>query len=247
MKIAILEDTIADYNTLKKYCARWSSSSGIPIVHEHFTSGEEFLTHFQPGKYHLIFLDIYMDRLTGIDIATQIRKTDMNCLLVFTTTSTEHVWNSMSVHPFDYLVKPYDSTRIDYVLSEAAKLLPESEKSLELTHGRQKISVLYSEIVSLQADIHHVIVTTSKDESLRCYVDSFSSLWNMLNPDSRFICINRGIILNMDYIEGMREQNFVMKNGHSFPIRQNNQKAVIQTFLSYQYKQTKLFGRRYLQ
>ncbi|MCD8364930.1 MAG: LytTR family DNA-binding domain-containing protein [Clostridiales bacterium] len=246
MKIAILEDNPEDSETLIRSCELWSAQSGIQITCDSFTSGEDFLLHTDSRLYDLLFLDIYMDRLTGIDIARQVRKTDVTCLLVFATTSREHVWESMSLHPFDYLVKPYEPAKVAQVLSEAARAIPQNDISLELTCGRNKVSVRYNDLISLEADRHHAYVTALNHEPMRCYIDSFSRLWGTLQQDSRFILCNRGIILNMDQIEKMGETEFIMKNGEAYPIRQNNKNDVIQTFLTYQFNRAKKHGKRYL-
>ncbi|MCD8218022.1 MAG: LytTR family DNA-binding domain-containing protein [Clostridiales bacterium] len=246
MKVAILEDSPEDLHILTRACDAWARDFGTQITYDHFSSGEKFLTRFQPGCYQMIFLDIYMEDLTGIDVAKYIRKRDMECLLVFVTTSTEHVWDSLPLHPFDYLVKPCRAERVAQVLSEAAKAIPQHLASLELTCGRQKITVPHNDLISLEADRHHAIVTAVKKEPMRCYIDSFTSLWNTLREDNRFIQCNRGIILNMDHIEKMGDSEFIMKNGQSFPIRQNNRNEVVQTFLNYQYERARKCSKRYL-
>lgn len=246
MKIAMLEDDPEDLETLIGSCENWAGNSSIQITYECYTSGEDFLKCFQPGHYDLLFLDIYMQELTGMDVAKHVRKTDINCLLIFTTTSTDHVLASMPFHPFDYLIKPYEPSRISQVLSEAARIIPQNDTSLELTCGRSKVSVYYCDLISLEADRHHAYVTSLNREPMRCYIDSFSGLWEILREDSRFILCNRGIILNMDQIEKLGDSEFIMKNGHAFLIRQNNRNDVIQTFLTYQYDQAKKYGRRHL-
>ncbi|MCD7980793.1 MAG: LytTR family DNA-binding domain-containing protein [Clostridiales bacterium] len=245
MKIAILDDNPEDSETLTRSCESWAADFGVQITCDSFESGEEFLMCFQPKHYDLLFLDIYMKKLTGIDIARRVRKTDVNCLLVFVTTSREHALESMPFHPFDYLIKPSEPRRVAQVLTEAARTIPQNYSALELTCGRTKVSVYYNDLISLEADRHHAFVRVLKREPMRCYIDSFSGLWNTLQEDSRFILCNRGIILNMDQIEKIGESEFVMKNGEIFPIRQNNKNEVIQTFLTYQYDRAKKYGKRY--
>ncbi|MCD7922055.1 MAG: LytTR family DNA-binding domain-containing protein [Clostridiales bacterium] len=246
MKLAILEDNPEDADLLIRACETWAGHSETQITCDRFSSGEDFLALFEPGYYQLVFLDIYMEDLTGIDVAKQIREKDMDCLLVFVTTSAEHVWDSLPLHPFDYLIKPCRTERAAQVLTDAAKVLPQNTASLELTCGRKKISVAYSDLISLEADRHHAIVTAAKRDPLRCYIDSFASLWDTLRQDSRFLLCNRGIILNMDYIEKLGESEFIMKSGQAFPIRHNNRNEVTQAFLTYQYERTRKYGKRYL-
>ena len=56
--------------------------------------GEAFLRTFQPGLYHLVYLDIYMDKMTGMETAAAIRAQDDGVMLAFTTTSHDHAFEA---------------------------------------------------------------------------------------------------------------------------------------------------------
>jgi two-component system LytT family response regulator len=86
LSIAVCEDNPADAALLLSHIR----GSGIAHWCETFSSGEALLAAFAPGKYDMIFLDIYMAGLRGVDAAGKIRETDRTVTLVFTTTSTEH-------------------------------------------------------------------------------------------------------------------------------------------------------------
>ena len=86
LRIAICEDRPEDSDLL----LRQIRSSNIPARCDVFANGENFLQSFVPGMYHLIFLDIYMKDMSGIDTAAKIRTTDNYVMLAFTTTSRTH-------------------------------------------------------------------------------------------------------------------------------------------------------------
>lgn len=247
MKIAIVEDSKEDSEYLLHIIEEWASSNDIKALCHCYPSGEAFLAQFVPGGCHLVFLDIYMDGLNGIDTAKAIRARDMNCLLVFLTSSREHAWDAFPIHPFDYIVKPCSPDRIASVMCETIRALPEAGQTLELTLGRQKISFAYSSLMALEADGHYAIVSSEGGMPARCYIRSFSGLWESLSRDPRFLLCNRGIILNMDYIEKLSDNDFILKNGQTFPIRKNKRSEVIQAFFTYQYEKARKLGKRYLQ
>lgn len=246
MDIAIIEDNTADSELLAGICTDWSVAGRTAVHCDCYPDGETFLQRFVPGQYQLIFMDIYLSELTGIDTAKAVRSQDAKCLLVFLTTSREHTWDSFPLHPFDYLLKPCTSEQICRVLSEAARVLPETSQTLQMTYGRQKVLFSYHELMALESNGHYAVITSVKRGTLRCYVSSFMGLWDILCQDKRFLLCNRGIILNMDYIEKYTAQDFLLKNGQTFPIRQNKRSSVIDTFLTYQYEQARQYGKRYL-
>lgn len=244
MKIAIIDDCNEDRTSLTAACLNWADAHNIRLACDCYPDGETFLKNFMHGKYHLLFMDIYMRGLTGIETARSVRTHDVDCLLVFLTTSREHTWEAFPLHPFDYLTKPYTQEQIALVLAEACRVFPHTVRLLELTYKRQKLRVPYSELIALESSGHYVYVTSSGRDVMRCSVTSFSDLWDILCADRRFLLCNRGIILNMDYIEKYSASNFILKNGQSFPIRQNRRSDVIDTFFSYQYERAREYKKR---
>ena len=90
MKIAIVDD-ISDERTLLR--DRLESQFSRRNVHTdifEYENGETFLTSAKECPFTVVFLDIYMNGANGIDIAKELRRSDTDCLLIFTTTSTDH-------------------------------------------------------------------------------------------------------------------------------------------------------------
>lgn len=238
MKIAIVDDVKQEAEKLLHICRQWTEENSIQCRFDVFQSGQSLLEDFHPGKYALIFLDIYMDNMSGIETAQKIRKSDINCLIIFITSSREHMWDAFPVHAFDYITKDSDPEKITNVLQEAMRTLPEVIRYVELTVSRQKLHLLYSDLAYAQADDHHTLVTTRQGETLRCHM-FFSCLLEILFRDLRFLQCNRGILLNMDLVSYMEKDVFVMSDGKSFPIRQTDRKKIKETFYHYQFKRLK--------
>jgi two-component system response regulator LytT len=67
-----------------------------------FESGESFLAAEKEQRFTAAFLDIYMHGMSGMDAARELRKTDADCLLIFTTTSTDHALEGFQVRALHY-------------------------------------------------------------------------------------------------------------------------------------------------
>ena len=63
---------------------------------------------YEPGHSDLVFLDICMGDVNGIELARHLRAVDEKVLIVFLTTSSEYAFDAFPIHPFDYLMKPID-------------------------------------------------------------------------------------------------------------------------------------------
>ena len=107
MRIAIVDDIETERALLKMRLERQLSLYGVETEILEFDSSESFLAAEKERHFTVAFLDIYMKGLSGMDAAKELRKTDADCFLIFTTTSTDHALEGFQVRAFHYLVKPF--------------------------------------------------------------------------------------------------------------------------------------------
>ena len=101
LNIALVEDSKKDADKLRSVINKFfhiqpESERTITLYHD----GSEFLQAFEPEKFQIIFMDILMDSLNGIEIAKKLRASDNRALIVFVTSSNEFALEAFPVHPF---------------------------------------------------------------------------------------------------------------------------------------------------
>ena len=107
MRIAIVDDIAAERNLLHTRLNYKLKQRSIQADVLEYESGEAFLADAEQQPFTVVFLDIYMDGMSGMEAAKALRKLDTDCLLIFTTTSTDHALEGFQVRAMHYLVKPY--------------------------------------------------------------------------------------------------------------------------------------------
>ena len=113
MRIAIVDDDTQMCEQLRTLLNEFlGDSSEI----SDYRSGEEFLSAWETADFDLIILDIFMDKLTGVDVARKIRKRDSNVKIVFSTTSNEFASESYEVNACYYLRKPFGRDKVKVML-----------------------------------------------------------------------------------------------------------------------------------
>ena len=97
MRIAIVDDIASERQTLRDGLDGQLSRLSLDALVWGFGSGAEFLAAAEKERFDLVFLDIYMGDENGVDTAEALRRFDRDCLLVFTTTSTDHALDGFRV------------------------------------------------------------------------------------------------------------------------------------------------------
>ncbi len=231
LKIAIADDSESDLNKL--ISAIEKAAEGVCIVeYSCFSSGDDLLA--AGGSYDAIFLDICMDGTNGIETAEKLRGERHDVPIVFVTSSDEYVWNSFSVHPFDYLLKSYDSERVHKLFTDLLKIIGRAEPELEIMVARQKFSVPFSKISYVASQNHAVNIAV--ENTVYQSAATFSSIKDALCADPRFLVCNRGVIVNMDMVLRFDSDAIEMPDGAVFPVRQKDRTKLFGEFTQYQFR-----------
>lgn len=201
-----------------------------------FHSGEAFLDALANENFDIVFMDIFMDGMTGAEAAKQLRLKDSLCLLIFLTTSTEHMAEAFSRHAFDYIPKPVSIERVARAITDALKILTEEPKYMEFICARKQVRMLYSDFVSAVSDDHYLVITASDGERYKIR-QMFSEFIRPIGNDSRFLQINKGIVVNMDHISRLENNDCVLKNGQKLPIKVRNRSEIEQSYQQYAFGQ----------
>lgn len=233
LNIAVVDDTLSDRLRLKSFIQSWFALSnrkpgGIITC----SSGEEFLKCFEPKIFQIVFMDIIMNTLNGVETAMKIRAEDTELLIVFMTTSREYAFDAFPVHPFDYVLKPYSKKDVDRVLNEAVRVLSAEEPSVTVKVSHSEYTIPVRLISSAVSRGHYVEINLADGKCLLSSM-TFREAEKIFTDDSRFLLCNRGIIVNMSQIAAQENGVFIMKNGTRYPIRVNGQSKIKAAFYQY--------------
>ena len=150
MNIAIIDDISTDAEALKNIAVSYFEKKQIRAEICHFFSAEEFFEDYQPGKFQILFLDIYMDGMTGMEAARRIRRQSDSCILVFVTTSSDFAVESYDVGASYYLLKPFQPEKLCSILDSFQSRLLLASRYIEVVSDRVPIrvplrSILYAD------------------------------------------------------------------------------------------------------
>lgn len=221
MRIAIADDAAVDRILLTETIKEAALACRCRTEVDVFESGDDLLSAFRPYSYSLIFLDIYMEGLDGIDTAKKIRQTDSDVKIIFVTTSSDHMPEAFDVHAYQYLKKTdgKDATlqKVKGLLFEVQKEQSRDPKTFHFISDRQEVSLPYSSLLCIESNGHYTIVTDRRLKKYRSRM-TFAQAEEALKDDRRFLTVNRGILVNMDYILSFDGGICTLTHDITFPI-----------------------------
>ena len=232
MNIALIDDDAADRLRLEQLLKEYATIHRLELRCEQFSGGEAFLRTYEPFRYAVIFLDIYMDGATGIETARQVRAVDEDAKLVFLTTSEAHRADAFDLFAVSYLGKPCAREPLFRTLDHILRLRTDAEKRLSFSYDRHSYSFPLGELVSLETDGNYLSITDRQGQSWRTRM-TFSAA--MAQLDSRFLELQKGVAVNMDRIAQIQDGRCRMLGGAEFPLRVRSQKELREKWLNYKF------------
>lgn len=218
MKIAVIDDEKPQADILYSICNAYFGGHKQNVQIDCFPDGIAFFNSFKENTYKIAFVDIFMEKMNGIAVAEKLREKDRDILIVFVTTSPDFMMQAFSVHAFHYITKPYKAEQIYKVLDDASSYVSDNSKYIEVMCDRRNTLISLKEIVSVESDAHYINIGVVSGLRYRTRM-TITEFLKLADNDTRFIPVNRGIVLNADYIKDIEDSVCVTGNGERFPIK----------------------------
>ena len=229
MRIAICDDMKYDNDTLRYHIDMYIKDKKI---HDYkissYPSGQVLIEKYRPNMYDLIFLDIDMPELTGLETAEHLLKLDRDISIVFATNMVGEVYNIFKYKPKDFLCKPISKDRVfelmDRLINDAKHQSQDNLYSITLKAGG-KTSINLTNIMYFESDNKFVLaVKANESEGIR-FVSSMEKVTSDLS-EKGFVRISRSLIVNRLYVFSVFNDFVVLKGGVNFSIGKTYKKSV---------------------
>lgn len=203
MRIAICDDNINHINIIENYIHDLRKTS---IECDAYQSGEELIRSFRDGEeqYDVIFLDMEMEQLNGIETANYIREIDEHVIIVFVTSHTEYMRDSFKCAPFRFLVKPVDVEEFKTVFYDISKKLSKQRKVFAFTENKAKIRLYCDDIIYCESQDHWIWIHTKDKVYKIC--KSLTELHGQLDKEM-FCRVHKSYIINFLYIKSIKDND----------------------------------------
>lgn len=227
IKIAIVDDEEFIRQQVEKLIVNRFTDCKITT----YSSGEEILR--SDICYDIVFLDIQMEGMDGIDTAKELRQKFEDLVLIFITGRKEYVFEAFDVSAFHYLVKPFEEQKF-FTVYERAVLEVEKQRKRKTepifikTRNRnitlEQKNILYIESRAKKVEIH------TNTEVVEAY-GAMHELQKQLS-DSFYRC-HRGYLVNMAFVSEYSNDSIILNNGEAVILAKEKYSEFVKAYMRY--------------
>jgi len=193
-----------------------------------FSSAETLLKSKE--SFDIIFLDIQMDGMTGMEAAQKLRLTGSECFLVFVTVLKECVYDAFQVEASDYLLKPIEDERFIGTMNRIFDHIGDRQKNNLLIQKETWCkSIRFADILYCEA-INRKIFVHTKQEVINYYF-KIEELEKQLGPC--FFRCHRSYLVNLKYVCGYENGRVELENGENISVSRLRQQDFAKAVLCY--------------
>ena len=232
INIAVCDDEKCMSEKIKKMAEAFFRKKNTDISVVEYSSGEELLKSNE--GIDILFLDIGMRGMDGIETARRLRAHGYNGFLVFITVLKEMVFRSFEVQPFDYLVKPVQEEHFEKTMERLFRSMQEmrtTEKAnLLVRKGYESNIISFQDIICCEIIDRKVYLYLASGEVID-YYDRIDNLEKKL--DGRFFRCHRSYLINLNHLKSYRNNTAYMADGKEIPVSRLRSREFSNVILQY--------------
>lgn len=236
MFVAICDDDILYMNKVKEMVEQWGKDNNEDISVYLFNHGDALINSYQKSQIDVIFLDIMMPLLNGMDTAREIRKHDPIIKIIFLTSSPEFALESYDVKASSYLIKPASYDRLCSLLNDCKHSIHHEPKFIivKTEAGFQKI--YYHQIECIEAQNKKVLFYLEHGKCIEV-LDTFVHCSKELLLNDGFYKCHRSYLVYLPAVNHFNSLEIETKSHKNVPIARSYAKEFKEAYFEYMFKE----------
>ena len=239
IRIAVCDDELSAVQSLENQINLFFTSRKIEYSVLTFFDGNVLLKNMSDNKedYDIIFLDIQMEKVNGMEIAKAIRDSvKKKVYIIFVTAFQDYVFDAFDVNAYHYLIKPVVQQKLFAVLGKIITEIVSSVNQFLVIHKTGIIDkIFFSKIMYCEVVNHRVFIY--EQNKIHEYSGKIDDLEKELDKD--FIRCHRSFIVNLKYVNSYKDGFVYMPSEEKVPVATRRQTEFMKALLIYQRKEVR--------
>lgn len=207
------------------------SKPGLEFKLDIFNSSIELLGAMEKESYDIYLLDIYIDKMNGIEIADTIRKRDYSGHIIFMTTSNAFYKEAFRIRAVHYLEKPILEEEFFSAMDRVC--VEEEAKFLTVRDSGEVSRIPVDEILYIQSEDHYKRILTEKKSHL--VRSTMQMLMDDLGDVPYFYLLGKNVIINLKKVLRITKIVIVMEDGTEFSVPRGTYRVISELVLKYSF------------
>lgn len=228
INIAICDDKVEFSNRLEEILIEIIKEENIQADIDIFQRGDELLDKLRTDKnyYDMIFLDIEMKGMDGLETAKEIRREDEITTLIYVTSHKSYAIEAYEVQPFRFLVKPIQKETLYDCFIKAYNKIIAGNFYFQYKYEKIYYKVLVSDILYFESE-KRIIWIHLKDGSIRKFYDKLNNIEKQMKKEKvDFYRLHKSLLVNSRYITKKAYDYVELMNGRQLDISEERRKEI---------------------
>ncbi|MDE0573599.1 LytTR family DNA-binding domain-containing protein [Demequina sp. B12] len=224
IRVGIAEDVAANRTDLLNHLARYSEENGTEFDISEYEDGADLVENYRP-RFDILFLDVEMARMDGLESARRIRQTDPEVIIIFVTNMAQYAIKGYQVDALSYLVKPVPYFAFAQELTRSlSRLRRPEDDAVMLNVGGRVARLAVADIVYVESVKHRITVHTLDSEY------AFSGTLKAVEEELEgrgFYRSNNCYIVNLRHVTSVEPASCVMTGGAELAVSRPRRKGFL--------------------
>ena len=202
VKVAICDDDESVNQNMENILEEYAHEHEIKLEFGMFYNGEHFAQYMNKNgeRFDIIFLDIEMKGINGIETARRIREIDKKTLIIYVTSHENYALEAYEVHPFHFLVKPLNKEAVQKCFEQAYTFIAPEERFFEYKFNKVVYQLPIKNIMYFKSKRRTIEIHMINDV-VKIYYGKLDETQKILGKsDNEFWRIHQSFLVNADYV-----------------------------------------------
>ncbi len=194
------------------------------------SSSVELLSYLESNPIDVLFLDIDMPKINGMEIAQKLLNEELNTLLIFVTNQEALVYEAFRYHPFGFIRKNFFDSMLEEQVQTILEELAKRNDTFSFKTGEGIYRLKLSQIIYFESESNYVKIHSTEGEFR--FRGTLTALQNQLSRNG-FIRVHKGFLVNQEHIYSIQADEIKLSDGLMVPMSRLNKEAVKAKIMRY--------------
>lgn len=233
LKIGICDDEAQIVKDIRGFIDQSTGLKGLTFTCDTFLSAESLWRQYiYENSYDILFLDIKMKNMNGIELARKIREVDSDVILIYISAYEKYWMELFEVEPFRFLKKPVTLSDLNAILEKAVCRIVGRPRFFEFFSNRALYRVKLQDIVYFESR-GRVIYAQINGVQERFYGKIDSIQESIKNTNVPFIRIHQSFLVNFNFVKKLGYTKVLLLDNTELCISEDRQKIIRKQYMHY--------------